>query len=205
MSNFPQLFEDLTTPQSLDNVLVGLSREGCSVKQRKIYISSINSETPLMLSEFLDYIKEYQKDDDKDKPVTLVISTYGGEAYAMFGMVDLIRTSEFKIDTTVIGSAFSAGAWILAAGTGKRRAHEHSHIMVHQLRGDVGGTMQEIDQTTQHHKGMQQKSEDLLARFSHKDKRYWQRVCKKEFYMTPDQALKLGIIDEIIYEKAKNN
>lgn len=203
MSKYPKLLEDLTSPQSLDNVLVGLSREGVSVKQRKIYIPTITSESPLVLSEFLDYVLEFQEPEDREKPITLIIGTYGGEAYGMFGVVDIIRTSNFIIDTVALGSAFSAGAWILAAGTGTRKAYKHSYIMVHQLRGDNGGTMEEMDQTNKHHKRIQKLSEKLLAEFTNKDERFWARVCKKEYYMDAEHAQKLGLIDEIIDEKKK--
>ena len=201
MLKMPSFLEDLTSAQSRDNVLVGLSREGVSVKQRKIYIPMVTAESPLVLSEFLDYVDEFQEDENKTKPVTLVIGTYGGEAYGMFGMIDVMRTSKFVIDTVALGSAFSAGAWILAAGTGKRRAYSNSFIMVHQLRGGNEGTMQEMDQTNKHQKQMQKLSEKLLAKFTNKDEKFWARACKKEYYMDAEQALELGIIDEIIDEE----
>jgi ATP-dependent Clp endopeptidase proteolytic subunit ClpP len=204
MSGSPKNFEDLTSSPSLDNVLVGLSREGVSVKQRKIYIPSVSIESPLILSEFLDYIIEFGDKEKINDPVNLIIGTYGGESYGMFGMVDIIRNAPMPIDTTAIGAAFSAGAWVLAAGTGTRRAYENAYIMIHQLRGGQDGTMHEMAQTTAHYKHMQKLSEKLLAQFTNKDEKYWNRVCKKEHYITAEQALEVGVIDEIIYEKAKN-
>lgn len=201
MLKSPKNFQDLTSEQNLDNVLVGLSREGVSVKQRKIYIPQITMESPHILSEFLDYIKEFGEKGREQEPVNLIIGTYGGESYGMYGMIDIIRTSSIKIDTTAVGAAFSAGAWVLAAGTGTRRAYENAYIMMHQLRGGQDGTMQEMDQTNKHYKAMQKLSERLLAKFTNKDEKFWGRVCKKEFYMDAQKALELGVIDEIIYEK----
>ena len=68
--------------------------------------------------------------------INLNINSFGGDTYAMFGLVDKMRSLPVKVNTICLGTCMSAGAVILAAGTGTRKAHKNSSIMVHD--GQIG-------------------------------------------------------------------
>ena len=56
----------------------------------------------------------------KDRDINLVISSYGGDVYAMLGTIDYFNSLPVKVNTHCIGACMSAAAVILACGTGKR-------------------------------------------------------------------------------------
>lgn len=201
LTDLNQTTDEPSKSQNMDlfeSSLIRLNREGVSINNRKIYIPEIDLDSPLVLIEFLDYIMQYSKPENRLDPVELLIGTYGGSAYGMLGTIDIMRTAPMKINTTAIGAVMSAGTWVLAAGTGVRRAHENTFIMLHQLRGGQDGTMHEIAQTTTHLKKVQQTAERLLAKYTKKDEKFWRAASKKEYYMNAQEALELGLIDEII-------
>lgn len=192
---------DFDNKESFENTIVGLTREGVSVTHRKIYISAITLDTPLELIEFIDYIIDYGDPSKKDDPITIVIASYGGESYGLLGAIDVIRSAPVKINTLGIGGCFSAGAWLLVAGTGTRSVYKHTSIMLHQTRGAQQGTMQEMAHTTKHYKELQDIAESILVECSNKDKAFWKSNLKKEFYINAEKALEYGLIDEIIKDK----
>ena len=66
------------------------------------------------------------------KDVNLVISSYGGDVYAMLGTIDYFNSLPVKVNTRCIGACMSAAAVILACGTGKRTMTQNSTVMVHE-------------------------------------------------------------------------
>ena len=62
---------------------------------------------------------------NKDKDINLVISSYGGDVYAMLGTIDYFNSLPVKVNTHCLGACMSAAAVILACGTGKRTMSEN--------------------------------------------------------------------------------
>lgn len=186
------------TNLNYEAALISLAREGVSVNTRKIYIPVIDIEAPMTLYEFIDHIVTYSKEKEKYDPIDLIVSTYGGDSYGMLGLIDVIKTAPMPINTIGVGGVFSAGAWVLAAGTGVRKLHKNAFVMVHQFRGGQDGTMLEIEQTTKHFKQIQKRAEALLAEFTNKDEKYWNVACKKEYYIDAEKAKEIGLVDELI-------
>lgn len=178
--------------------LTELAQAGISVQARRIYLPEIDIELPLALQEYISIIMQLSEPEKRLDPIELLVSTYGGESYGMLGAIDIIRTAPVKINTTVVGAAQSAGAWIAAAGTGKRAIHKSAYFMFHQLRGGQQGTMSEMADTTTHYKELQKETERLLAQFSNKNEKFWRTVTKKEFYVNATKAKEYGLVDEII-------
>lgn len=179
-------------------LITTLSRDGINVTDRKIYLPEVELELPLVLNSYIEQINSLSEPSKINDPIELVISSLGGSIYGMLGTVDVIRSCSVKINTTVTGAGMSAGAWIAGAGTGIRRMHKHSYLMIHQLRGGQSGTMSEMDTTTLHLRKIQKRAEQLLAQFSNKDEKYWRVACKKDFYIDAQKAKDLGLVDEII-------
>ncbi len=79
---------------------------------------------------------------DSDEPVTLYIDSPGGSSSGMFALYDTIQLMRAPVHTTCIGMAASAGAFLLATGTGVRSATPNAWVMIHQPRGQgpwIGG------------------------------------------------------------------
>lgn len=77
--------------------------------------------------------------------IAIYISSYGGDAYTLCAMRDLIKSSIKPVATICMGKAMSAGAFLLASGTpGLRFCSENSEIMVHEISSGTVGKTAEI-------------------------------------------------------------
>ena len=81
--------------------------------------------------------------------INLNIASYGGDVYAMLGLVDYIRSLDVKVNTHCIGTCMSAASVLLAGGTGTRTMSKNSTVMVHEgsaiETGKVGDVMKGVD------------------------------------------------------------
>ncbi len=65
-----------------------------------------------------------------DKPVTVLLNTFGGCWFNGMAIHDMIKSSPCHVTIDVLGSAMSMGSIILQAGD-TRRAHENATLMIH--------------------------------------------------------------------------
>tara|TARA_R100001591_G_scaffold113125_3_gene126086 strand:+ start:2357 stop:2926 length:570 start_codon:yes stop_codon:yes gene_type:complete len=137
-----------------------------------------------------------------EKDINLNINSFGGDTYAMFGIVDKMRhiteTNKVKVNTICVGTCMSAAAVILAAGTGIRKAHKHSSIMVHDGQIGIQEKVADFQRASEHFKELTERGNKLMAECTKKDFDYWNSLSKFDSYFTAEEALEVGIIDEII-------
>jgi ATP-dependent Clp protease, protease subunit len=169
------------------------------LKERIIFLGTgINDEVANNIIAQL-ILLEYE---DPDKDITLYISSPGGYVSAGLAIYDTIQHIKPDVATICVGSCASMGAILLASGTkGKRFALPHSRIMLHQPSGSAGGQSSDIQI---HAKEIIQTKETLnkiLAKHSSKKKKTIEDAIERDFYMSADEALKFGIIDEVFSSK----
>lgn len=138
---------------------------------------------------------------DHTLPITLVISTYGGSVDEMFSLYDAIKYLPCKVQTVGIGKIMSAGVLLLASGEkGKRLIGENARIMIHPISGAAAGNVFQVIAETKEFSRQQEQMERLLQHETKMTKEDVQRFMNAghDFYMLPDEALRLGIVDQII-------
>jgi ATP-dependent Clp protease protease subunit len=139
-------------------------------------------------------LKDYERD-----PIVLRINTYGGYIYDKWALIDTIMTSETPVITMAMGKVMSAGIFILLAGD-KRIGNKHTSYMIHNLSGGAGGQPDDIKDSYEHMKVLEQMGKDfILSRTSiSKEKLDDLYKTKTDWYFSSKEALKYGIIDEVI-------
>ena len=130
--------------------------------------------------------------------INLSIASYGGDVYAMLGLVDYIRGLDVQVNTHCVGACMSAAAVILACGTGKRTMTENSTVMVHEGSAFEGGKTSDVLKGADHLKKLQKNINRILGEVTKKDSSFWEGVSKNDCYFTAEECLEYGIIDEII-------
>jgi ATP-dependent Clp protease protease subunit len=130
-----------------------------------------------------------------DEPINIIINNQGGETQHGLAIYDKIRSMSSTVTITVYGHCYSIGAWILQAGD-IRRMSKNSSLMIHHGSGDK----------TQFDKEMDQKCFDiLLKRIREKKPDYTakqlDKLLLKDTYLWPEQALELGLIDEVLEDE----
>jgi len=134
----------------------------------------------------------------EDDPITLEVTSYGGDVYGMFAAIDVLQAAPVKINTLGRGPIMSAAAFILAAGTGTRAITRNSIIMVHELSTLLSGTSRDIVTEAAHIKKLQIKMYDLLEKCCTKTAEYWESNARVNLYLEAEQAVEHGIVDSIL-------
>ena len=134
---------------------------------------------------------------NKDKDINLVISSYGGDVYAMLGTIDYFNSLPVKVNTHCLGACMSAAAVILACGTGKRTMSENSTVMVHEGSAFEAGKTSDVLKGADHLKKLQSNINRILGEVTKKDQEFWEEVSRQDTYLTAEECLEYGIVDEI--------
>lgn len=141
--------------------------------------------------------------DDPKKDIQIFINSPGGYITAGLAIYDTMRFLGCDVNTYCIGQAASMGALLLAAGTkGKRKALPHSRIMIHQPSGGIFGTSADIRLQADEILRMKEAMAQILSECSGQTKDKILQDCDRDFFMSPEEAIKYGLIDEVV-EKAK--
>lgn len=135
------------------------------------------------------------------KPIHLVVSTYGGSVDEMFSLYDVIKFLPCPVHTVGLGKVMSAGVLLLAAGTkGKRQLGRSARVMIHPVSGDVTGNIFEMMNEVAENQRLQSLMVDALTAESKMSKDQIIKMMKSGYdnYLTPAEAIKLGIVDRLI-------
>lgn len=136
-----------------------------------------------------------------NKPIHLVISTYGGSVDEMFTLYDTIKFIPCPVHTIALGKVMSAGVLLLASGTkGKRMIGKSARIMIHPVSGGVAGNVFEVMNDTKEHKRLQDQMVSAIVKETKATKSEIEKIMASghDYYLLPDQAVKMGIVDKVI-------
>lgn len=168
------------------------------VDERIVFITGeINMETATVAIAQLLYLDSI----DNSKEINVYINSPGGEVDSGLAIYDTMQIVKSPVKTIAVGLAASMGAMLLSGGApGMRCALPHANIMIHQPLGGAKGQQTEIEIVAQHMKQTREVLEGLLIERSNgklTDKNIKENT-ERDNYLTPQKALDLGIIDEII-------
>ena len=136
------------------------------------------------------------------KSITILLNSPGGDVVETLGLIDYIRSLDTNegIKTNIVcrGSAMSAAALLLAAGTGVRAASKHSKIMVHQLSSFAAGKLSDLKSNAKFAEQLEDDCNTIMEECTKKDKKWWEENQQNDYFLSATDALELGIIDKII-------
>ena len=116
----------------------------------------------------------------------------------MCAIYDIMQFIKSPVCTYAIGLAASAAAVLLASGTkGKRYSLPNSQIMIHQPWSGVDGTVTDISIQFRELSRYKKKITAILAAHTGKTYEQVERDCERDYFMTPNMAVKYGLIDSI--------
>lgn len=142
-------------------------------------------------------------DEKKNDPLNIVINSDGGDVYEALGMIDYIQSLNVKVNTICRGRAMSAAALLLCSGTGVRAVSKNSTIMFHEMSSGIYGKSSDMKANVQHMEKLEEILVSIMSENSKKDANFWKDKTIKDYYLSPEEALELGVIDSIIEPKNK--
>tara|TARA_R100001015_G_C4634050_1_gene199832 strand:+ start:770 stop:1396 length:627 start_codon:yes stop_codon:yes gene_type:complete len=138
------------------------------------------------------------REDNDESPINIIVNSGGGCAYEMFGIIDYIKSLKVPVNVIVRGRAMSAAAMVLVSATGKRYASKHSTIMIHEGNSINAGKASDLKAAGKHIQNIENMCNNLLAASTKKDAKWWEENTRNDLYLTAEEALELGVIDQII-------
>ncbi len=174
-------------------------QKGADVVAALLYLEN-TSHTPMM---------EDPTDPDSTpivvaRSIAMMISTHGGTAADMFSILDvmdMVKERTCDIETYGLGKVMSAGVPILAAGTkGKRKVGRNCRIMLHNVMAGTGGTIFSMENELEEIKWIQERYIQTLANYTKLTPSKIKKLLKtqKDVYISAEEAIKMGIADEIV-------
>ena len=140
---------------------------------------------------------------DPDKDISFYINSPGGSVSAGMAIYDTMQFIKCDVSTICIGLAASMGAFLLSAGTkGKRFALPHSEIMIHQPLGGARGQATDIQIQAEQILRIKKTLNEILAANTGKPIEQIEKDTDRDNYMTAQQALDYGLIDQILAHRA---
>lgn len=172
------------------------------LKERIVFINDeINDMTASLVIAQLIFLAS----EDKEKDISLYINSPGGVVTAGLAIYDTMQHIGPKVSTICLGQAASMGALLLASGAkGKRYALPNSRIMIHQPLGGAQGQATDIEIQAKEILRMKQTLNEILVRHTGQTMKQIEKDTDRDFFMSPEEAVKYGLIDEVIFpEKLK--
>ncbi len=137
-----------------------------------------------------------------DKDISLYINSPGGSVSAGLAIYDTMQYIKSPVSTICVGRAASMGAFLLAAGEkGKRYSLPHSDIMIHQPLGGAQGQASDIKIQAEKILKMRELLNEILAKRTGQSLEKIALDTDRDFYLSAEEALEYGIIDEVIESK----
>lgn len=144
----------------------------------------------------------FLESDDPDKDIFLYLNTPGGNVSSGMAIYDTIQYIKPSVNTVCMGQAASMGALLLAAGKkGKRYALPHSRIMIHQPMGGFQGQATDIGIQAREILRLKEELNKILSILTDQPLEKITADTERDYYMSGEDAVKYGIIDEVIVKR----
>jgi ATP-dependent Clp protease, protease subunit len=170
------------------------------LKDRIIFIGSAIDDmvANVVIAEML-----FLQMEDRERDINIYINSPGGSVTAGMAIYDTMQFVKPNVCTYCVGQAASMGAVLLAAGEkGKRYALPNARVMIHQPWGGVQGQASDISIQAKEILKMKDRINEILARHTGKSLDKIQKDTDRDF-MSSQEALEYGIVDEVFTESKK--
>ena len=166
------------------------------LKERIIFLNGeVNDETSALVCAQLLFLEA----ENPKKDISLYINSPGGVITSGMAMYDTMQYISCDVATICIGQACSMGSFLLAGGAkGKRYSLPNSQIMIHQPSGGARGQAADIEIQAKLILDLRKRLNAIYAQNTGQKIATIEKAMDRDNFMTPEEALKFGLIDHII-------
>lgn len=162
---------------------------------------SVNDKMMSITQAQLLFLDNLEKSD-----IRLHISSPGGSVLSGLGIIDVMNYISSDVVTVNMGLAASMGSVLLSSGTkGKRSTLKHSRVMIHQVSSSAQGVISDMEISFKETEKYNNILFEMLAENTGKTKENILNDANRDFWLSSEEALAYGIVDEIITVKKQNN
>ena len=141
----------------------------------------------------------FLESENPDADILFYINSPGGSVTAGMAIYDTMNFIKCDVSTIVMGMAASMGSLLSTAGTkGKRRMLPHATHMIHQPLGGSSGQATEVEIQYKELQRWKETLTNIYVKHTGKDYNTLEADMDRDNYMTAQEALDYGLVDEII-------
>jgi ATP-dependent Clp protease protease subunit len=172
------------------------------LKDRIVFLGNeVNDDVAnLVTAQFL-----FLESEDPEKEISFYINSPGGSVTAGLAIYDTMQFIKPPVSTLCLGQAASMGAVLLTAGhKGRRYALPHSRIMIHQPLGGAQGQAVDLEIQAREILRMREELNNIFVRHSGQKLSKIEKDTDRDMFMSPEQAVEYGLIDEVIVRRGSS-
>lgn len=192
----------LSIPESVATLQlpdVGLRNHYQNEQNRVYMLDTAIDESTLDLIKYI--IRCNQEDAGKPveerKRIMIMIDSPGGSVEVLSSIIGAIKVSKTPVWTCCYCTAYSAAADLLACGH-KRFALPMTSMMFHAGSACYQGSQNDIDKAKKFFDAMGKRVTEEVNSKTNFDSKFIKKLKTDDMYMNEEEALKYGVIDEII-------
>ena len=136
---------------------------------------------------------------DPQADISLYINSPGGSVYDGMASYDTMNFIKPDVATYGIGLQASMGAFLLSSGTkGKRFCLPHAKVMIHQPSSGTRGKVTDMEIDMKETLEVKEMLAKIMAKNTGQKLAKVKSDMERDYWMTPDEAVKYGLIDKIL-------
>jgi ATP-dependent Clp protease, protease subunit len=169
------------------------------LKDRIVFLGTeINDDVAnLVTAQFL-----FLESEDPEKEINFYINSPGGSVTAGMAIYDTMEFIRPPVSTLCLGQAGSMGAILLLAGAkGRRYALPHSRIILHQPLGGMQGQASDLEIHAKEILCAREEINSIIMKHTGQNLRKIEKDTDRDYFMSPQQAVEYGLIDEVIVSR----
>ncbi len=136
-----------------------------------------------------------------NKDIVMYVNSPGGSIVAGLAIIDAMNMVKCNVSTVVVGMAASMGLVIASQGEkGKRYSLKNSTFLLHQplIHGGLEGQASDIEIEAKELLRLKKLMIEMIANSSDQKYSKVEKDADRNFWMSADQALEYGLVDEIL-------
>ena len=207
----PQSHNGLFVPQAIIPTVIETSPRGerafdiysLLLRERIVFLNTpINDRVANTIIAQLLFLER----EDPDRDINLYITSPGGVIRSGFAIYDTMKLITPDVSTICLGMAASMASFLLAGGAkGKRYALPNSTIHTHQAMGGAQGQASDIEIAAREILRLERQLNTILAENTGQPYEKVAQDSNRDFYLTAEEALEYGWIDEILTAKKQDS
>ena len=187
-------------------VPIVVEKTGRGERSYDIYSRLLKDRIIMLSGEINDHVSSviisqllFLEAEDPDKDIFLYINSPGGVVTSGLSIYDTMNYIKPDVCTICVGQAASMGSFLLSCGEkGKRFSLPNSRIMIHQPLGGASGQASDIEIQAQEILRLKKLLNKILANTTGQTLRKIEKDTDRDFFMSPDEAKKYGLIDKVL-------
>ena len=200
---------NMVTPQNIVPMVIETSPRGerafdiysLLLKERIVFLGTQIADpiANVIIAQLL-----YLEREDPDKGISIYINSPGGVISSGLAIYDTMQLVNCEVSTICLGMAASMATVLLSGGAkGKRYCLPNSTVHMHQALGGAQGQATDIEIAAREILRLQDKIRTLLAGNTGQEYEKIARDTDRDFYLTSEQAVEYGLVDEILSGPSK--